>query len=65
MFYHFLTPEGRHPSYEENSIENNYHNARSFLISHNSKLYQQKQLDVVLKKVQQRYIHLLNTKLLP
>ena len=46
MFYHFLAPEGGHPTWEENSIEK-YLNARSFFLSHTSKLNQQKQWDVV------------------
>ena len=47
MFYHFLASEGGHPTWEENSTEKKNQNARSFFLSHTSKLDQQKQWDVV------------------
>ena len=31
MFYHFLVPEGGHPTWEENCFEKKYQNTRSFL----------------------------------
>ena len=46
MFYHILAPEGGHPTWEEIFIEK-YQNARSFFLSHTSKLNQQKQWDDV------------------
>ena len=59
MFYQFLAPEGRHPTWKENFIElydsvyahlEKYQNARSFFLSHTSQLInQQKQWDVVSK----------------
>ena len=48
MFYHLLAPEGGHPTWEENFIEK-YQSARSFFLSHTSKLVQQKQLYAVSK----------------
>ena len=47
MFYHFLAPEGGHPTWEKIFIEKKYQNARSFFLSHTSKLIQQKQWDDV------------------
>ena len=55
MFYHFLAPEGGHPTWEENSTEKKYQNARSFFLSHISKLNQQKQWDVVSKSTTKIY----------
>ena len=49
MFCHFLAPEGGHPTWEENSTEKKYQNARSFFLSHTTKLNQQKQWDAVPK----------------
>ena len=54
MFYHFLAPEGGHPTLEENSTEKKQ-NARSFFLSHTSKLNQQKQWDVVSKSTAKIY----------
>ena len=54
MFYHFLAPEGGHPTWEVNSTEKKQ-NARSFFLSHNSKLNQQKQWDVVSKSTAKIY----------
>ena len=31
MFYHFLVPEGGHPTWDENCFEIKYQNTRSFL----------------------------------
>ena len=49
MFYHFMAPEGGHPTWEEIFIEKKKQNASSFFLDHTSKLNQQKQWDVVLK----------------
>ena len=49
MFYHFLPPEGAHPTWEENFIEQNTKLQGPFFLSHTSKLNQQKQWDVVSK----------------
>ena len=50
MFCHFLAPEGGQPTWEENSTEKKYQNARSFFLSHTTELNQQKQWDVVPKR---------------
>ena len=34
MFYHFLAPEGGHPTWEENFVEKKYQTVRSLLLSH-------------------------------
>ena len=47
MFYHFLAPEGGHPTWEENFIEKNIKIQGPFYLIHTSKLNQQKQWDVV------------------
>ena len=47
MFYHFLAPEGGHPTWEENFIEKNTPLQGIFCLSHTSITYQQKQRDVV------------------
>ena len=55
MFYYFLVPEGGHPTWEEIFIEKKYQNARSFFLSHTSKLNHQKQWDVVSKSTPKIY----------
>ena len=56
MFYNFLAHEGGHPTWEENSTEKKYQNARSFfLLSNTSKFNQQKQWDVVSKSTAKMY----------
>ena len=41
MFYHFLAPEGGHPTLEEIFIEKKSQIARSFFLRHTNKLNQQ------------------------
>ena len=55
MFYHFLAPEDGHHTCEENSTEKKIQNARSFFLSHTSKVNQQKQWDVVSKSTAKIY----------
>ena len=57
MFYHFLAPEGRHPTWEEHFIEN-ISKCRVLFLSYTCKLNQQKQWYVV-SKVQQIYTRLI------
>ena len=47
MFYHFLAPEGWHPTLEENVIEKKLPKCKVLFLSHTSKLNQQKQWDAV------------------
>ena len=55
MFYHFLAPEGGHPTWEEIFIEKNTKMQGPFFLSHPSKLNQQKQWDDVSKSTAKIY----------
>ena len=56
MFYHFLAPEGGHPTWEENFIEKKkYQNAMSFFLCHTSKINQRQQWYVVSKSAANIY----------
>ena len=59
MFYHFLVPEGGHPTWVENFTEKKYQNARSFFWATPVKLIN-KRSEILFQKVQQIYIHLIN-----
>ena len=50
-----LVPEGGYPTCEENSSEKKCENTRCFFLSHNSKVNQQKQRDVVSKSAAKIY----------
>ena len=55
MFYHFLAPEGGHPTWEENSTEKYTNMQGPFFLSHTSKLNQQKQWDIVSNSTAKMY----------
>ena len=54
MFYHFLAPEGEHPTLTENFIEKKP-KLQGLFLSHTSKPNQQKQRDVVSKRAAKIY----------
>ena len=60
MFYHFLAPEGGHPTREDNSTEKNTRMQVPFFLATPLNLIN-KSNEVLFQKVQQRYTRLINT----
>ena len=60
MFYHFLAPEGGHPTWEEYSTEKNNRMQGPFFWA-TPVNFINKSKEILFQKVQQRYTRLINT----
>ena len=55
IFYHFLAPEGGHPTLEEHFIEKKNQNARSFFLSHICKLNKKNSEILLLTNIDNKF----------